>query len=190
MIKKYGVDCNWKRSDVRKKLSENSAFKRKDIQKKIQNTLKEKYKTEEHPFKRQDVKEKIAKTNIESIGVKTPLLLEENKKKAREAFKKKYGVNSNFVREEVRQKALKNSAFKNQEIQRRNAEKFKEKYGYSNPFSSPEIQEKIKKTNLERYGVEFIVEREDVREKNANTKYSTSKTSAPLSLAAPISFGV
>ena len=175
MIKKYGVDCNWKRSDVRKKSSENSVFKRKEIQEKIQNTLKEKYKTEEHPFKRQDVKEKIEKTNIESIGVKTPLLLEENKKKAREAFKKKYGVNSNFVRKEVRQKALKNSACKNPEIQRRNAEKFKEKYGYSNPFSSPEIQEKIRKTNLERYGVEFIVEREDVREKNANTKYSTSK---------------
>jgi hypothetical protein len=40
-----------------------------------------------------------------------------------------------------------------------------EKYGVENPFQNESIKDKIKKSNLEKYGVEYLCQTKDIKDK-------------------------
>ena len=75
-------------------------------------------------------------------------------KRAQETCLRKYGVNTPFKSEEVKDKIKKTNL---------------EKYGAENVLSSKVVQEKIKKTNLERYGVENVSLSKEIRDKANKT---------------------
>lgn len=78
---------------------------------------------------------------------------------------KKYGV-EHHMHLETYKKYGDDNIFSNKDyIQQR----FKEKYGVSNPSNVNEILEKTKKTNLERYGVEWNIVSEKSQEKQKKT---------------------
>ncbi len=76
------------------------------------------------------------------------------KHKIEETSMEKYGVNSVFKLDEVKQK-----------IENTNLER----YGFKNPFSSDDIKRQIEVTNIKRYGVSSPLQSEDIKNKMADT---------------------
>lgn len=74
--------------------------------------------------------------------------------KAHESLMKKYGVNSIWEIDEIREKRDKTNI---------------EKYGCKNPFGNDDIKQKIKQYNLDNYGVEYSMQRPDVVKKSQET---------------------
>ena len=103
------------------------------VQQKIKETLKAKYgENISNPGQIPSVKEKVKKTFIERYG-NYYWASEEGKKKIKESYKKKYGVEWYTQTEEHHKKAK---------------ETWKERYGVDEPFRSDEIKEKIYQTRL------------------------------------------
>ena len=71
-----------------------------------------------------------------------------------ETAQDKYGVNSVFQLDEVKERI---------------AETNLEKYGATNPFGSQLIQDRIRKTNIERYGVAKPLQNKDILQKVSDT---------------------
>lgn len=71
-----------------------------------------------------------------------------------ETAKNKYGVNSVFQIDEVKEKIAQTNL---------------EKYGSSNPFGSKSIQETIRRTNIERYGVASPLQNKQILQKVSDT---------------------
>jgi hypothetical protein len=95
---KFGVENAAKNNDVRNKIRNTfeekyggHPLKTKEVQDKLKQTCLERYGVD-NASKNKDVIDKIAKTNMDRYGVKTNLLLDENKEKAKLAMMKKYGV--------------------------------------------------------------------------------------------------
>ena len=77
------------------------------------------------------------------------------KVKRKNNFIKKYGVENNFQRHEIKQK-VKDTNLK--------------RYGVDNPFQSEVVKQKIKNTNLERYGVENPNQNKEICDKGLKTR--------------------
>lgn len=100
-----------------------------------------------------------SRKNIEKDACRKP---ECTGKKAQEALKAKYGVDSIWDVEEI--------------VAKRKATNL-QKYGSENPFGSKEIIEKIKQNNLKNYGVASSMQRPEVLQKSRETcmqKYGVS----------------
>lgn len=76
------------------------------------------------------------------------------KYKIQEVAERKYGVNSVFKLDDIREKIANTNL---------------EKYGAKNPFSSEIIKERIVKTNIERYGVPVPTKNKEIMEKIKST---------------------
>lgn len=76
------------------------------------------------------------------------------KLKIQETVLEKYGVNSVFELDSIKEKIINTNL---------------EKYGVENPFSSDEIKEKIYKTNIKRYGFKSPQKNNDIKLKTRNT---------------------
>ena len=101
------------------------------------------------------------KNYLEKYGVESPFQLESVKEKIKISNKEKYGVEyamqSNIIREKSKKTCL-------------------EKYGVDHINKSPTIREKTKNTCLEKYGVEYSLQSEEVKAKGVDTslrKYGT-----------------
>ena len=95
-------------------------------------------------------KESVKKHCLEKYGVESTNQLESVKKKQRETHMKRYGVPSPLSLYENRNKKAISQ-------------------GYTNTFQIPEIKDKIKQQNIEKYGVEYVLQRPDIKEKVAKT---------------------
>lgn len=76
---------------------------------------------------------KIEEVNLKKYGVKTNLVLEENKEKTKKTVREKYGVDN---------------VMQNPEILERQHQSLFEHYGVTTPIHNPEIKEKIIKTTI------------------------------------------
>lgn len=75
-------------------------------------------------------------------------------KKSKEGLITKYGVETPFALEEIREKTK---------------QTFLNRYGVDNPFEIKEVKEKIKETNLEKYGAEFYTQTDEYKIKSKQT---------------------
>lgn len=80
---------------------------------------------------------KIEEVNLLKYGVKTNLVLQENKEKTKQTILKKYGVLNVMQNEKIRKKQQQ-ALFK--------------KYGVTTPILNPQIREKIVNTYIKKYG--------------------------------------
>ena len=83
---------------------------------------------------------KIEEVNLLKYGVKTNLILTENKEKSKETIKKKYKVNN---------------VMQNIDIKKRQQQSLIEHYGVSTPILNPDIKKKISETKIKKYGYEY-----------------------------------
>jgi hypothetical protein len=116
-----------------------------EIQEKSKQTLLDNYGVDS-PAKNEEILNRMKDTNIKKYGVEFPLqsdVIKENTKLTNlERYGYEYGLQSPIIKEKSKQTCL-------------------EVYGVDHPSKDPEIKERIfntfKKTNLEKYGVEFHV---------------------------------
>ncbi len=101
-------------------------------------------------------------------GVNSPFALDEIKQKTIETNIKKFGVNHPLQLEEFQQKR-KNTCIKN--------------LGVDSPIKNIKIKEKIKNTMLERYGVEYAIQNEEICNiiQNKRMKKMSENNSVPKS---------
>jgi hypothetical protein len=100
-----------------------------------------------------------------------------NKKRAKETFLKKYGVDNPQKCESVKNKTKEtclekygvDNPSKNESIIKKIKETFKEKYKHENCFQNEEIKEKIKNKLIEKYGVEHPMYLKETKEKIKQT---------------------
>jgi hypothetical protein len=106
MFKKYGVDHNFKRKEVRQLAKKNITsypFEDKKIQDKIKKGNIKKYGVE-NQFQREDIKRKIKEFNLENYGVAYYSQSKEYREKYKETIKKKYGCDHYSKTEEFKTK--------------------------------------------------------------------------------------
>lgn len=151
-IKKYGVDSYAKTNEFKKlmvdKFGHVSPFALDIIQKKTKETLHKKYGVE-HNFKIEGIQKQIENTFVEKYGTKRSSQNNKIKQKIIDTNNKKYGGNSPMCNIEIQKKA-KETHLSNYDF-----------YGLSNP----EILVKYKKTMLERYGYENVLQNPEIFDK-------------------------
>lgn len=92
-----------------------------------------------------------AKTCVERYGVAQPMMTEENRLKASESVKNKYGVNNVFQSDVIKNKIVQTNL---------------EHYGVENPMQNADIRNKAQQTNIEKYGVSCSMQNENVKAKH------------------------
>ena len=127
---------------------------------KIQQTCLDRYDSK-NVYASEYGKQKCRETWLENLGVENPFQSEEVKDKIKQTNLKRYGVEYNSQSKEVKKK-IKDTK--------------EERYGNSNYNNI----KKARKTNLEKYGVDCILKREDVvklknSEENKRKQYNTKK---------------
>lgn len=133
----------------------------------------------ESNWKRKEVQEKAHETIKESLlrkyGVDNPAKIEHVKQKIKETNLKKYGHSTILQTDEVKNKSQ--ASRNTEEAKKKMSEHSKLREAYVKGVEaaqSLESIEKRKKTNLERYGVEYALQSKEVREKikqTTDTKY-------------------
>jgi hypothetical protein len=194
--------CSSKCSNIKKKktnLEKNGtewASQSEEIKEKIKKTNLEKYgtlngisdaKKEEikktnilkygvsHPQQLDEIKEKIKKTNLEKYGVEYVFQSDKIKEKIKKTNLEKYGVDNPMKSDIFKLKSEQEKEKKYNDKYYNNREKYKEtsynKWGkiYT---QTDEYKQKTKKTNLEKYGVEYIFKSDEIRKKIKESKLS------------------
>lgn len=141
MLKKYGVTNVWQRADIREKAIKNACSI--------------------------EAKNKRKQTNIDRLGVEYPMQSKEVLAKSKKSMLDKYGVDSNFKRIEVIEKAI--AARNTEEVREKVKRTNLERYGTENPAQSEIIKEKMRNTNIQRLGVPYPVSNSDVFNKQIKT---------------------
>lgn len=109
----------------------------------------------------------------------------QNSEKAKETWKKKYGVENvaqlDSVKEKKKQTSLKHYGvvhpWLDEEVQRKRQETIKRSHGSIYATQDPDVMKKIEKTNLERYGAKAPAQNNKVKRKMKSTmtkKYGVS----------------
>lgn len=91
-------------------------------------------------------------TMLKKYGVEYPLQSKEVREKIKETCLNKYGANSILGNEEFRKKYEINTNFKKLDVKRKMVRTSIEKYRVCHPQQNPFIKMKIKKTKMEKYG--------------------------------------
>ena len=131
-----------------------------DTRNKIQQTCLDRYDSK-NVYASEYGKQKCRETWLENLGVENPFQSEEVKGKIKQTNLERYNSEYSFQSKEIKDK-IKNTK--------------EERYGNSNYNNI----EKARKTNLEKYGVDCILKREDVvklknSEENKKKQYNTKK---------------
>lgn len=137
---------------------------------KIQQTCLDRYDSK-NVYASEYGKQKCRETWLENLGVENPFQSEEVKEKIKQTNLDRYGVEHNSQVEEVKDKIKKTK---------------EERYGDSNYNNT----EKARKTNLEKYGVDCVLKRDDiVKLKNSEEikkkQYNTKKKNNSFNSSKP-----
>jgi csr/mutH/archaeal HJR family nuclease len=132
----------------------------------------------------EETKSKIQQTCLDRYDSKNVYASEYGKQKCRETWLENLGVENPFQSEEVKEKIKQTNlerynseySFQSKEIKDKIKNTKEERYGNSNYNNT----EKARKTNLEKYGVDCVLKREDVvklknSEENKKKQYNTKK---------------
>lgn len=137
MLDKYGVENPSQVKEFRSKAVAGIKEKQDVIQSKRRKTMVERYGVE-YPMQSKDFKEKIAETNRERYGYSNPSQNIEIRKKISERLK-------------------------DPEVQAHYLERAMRHYRVKQPSMTLEVQEKMKATSLERYGVEYPIQNDEIK---------------------------
>lgn len=137
---------------------------------KIQQTCLDRYDSK-NVYASEYGKQKCRETWLENLGVENPFQSEEVKEKIKQTNLDRYGVEHNSQVEEVKDKIKKTK---------------EERYGDSNYNNT----EKARKTNLEKYGVDCVLKRDDVvklknSEEIKKKQYNTKKKNNSFNSSKP-----
>ena len=145
----------------RKYCSKSCMRKSSVVQEKIKNTCIERYGGV--GLASNKIKEKVKNTNIEKYGVENPFMTKETKQKARseeatlkykQTMFERYGVESPAQLDKNKQKMIQATHTKEVNDKRKSS---------------------VKKSNLDKYGVEYIFQREDVIQSIKDSKFNRQK---------------
>lgn len=111
---------------------------------------------------KQDViQSKRRKTMVERYGVEYPMQSEELKEKIAETNRDRYGYSNPSQNIEIRKKI--SERLKDPEVQAHYLERAMRHYRVKRPSMTLEVQEKMKATSLERYGVEYPIQNDEIK---------------------------
>lgn len=125
---------------------------------------------------KEEITKKARRAMVDKYGVSSPLQIKEFKEKAENTTLKRFGVRNVMYSDQFRS-SLKNSTIA------KNIKTLKEKEVNENNHhhtSSPEFKEKLKRSLIEKYGVDNVFKIKEVQEKMKNTmleKYGESHPS-------------
>jgi len=100
---------------------------------------------------------------------------------------KKYGVESQFQRQEIKDKSKQTNITKlgvdhpmrSEVIRSKVINTCLEKYGYETPLQNEEIKKKICSTNIIRYGVPYVSQNTEIMEKQSKNAYKLKEYNLP-----------
>ncbi len=149
-----------------------SPFQNKETREKIKQIIKDKYGVDniaQHDEIKKKIKETVVKNNG-GMGAASDSIRE----KMKQTCLKKYGVEHNFQMESCQINSHSEAAKQKQK------ETNLKRYGCVCSVNNKEIQQNIRKNNLEKYGVEWMSQREDLiliknETKRKNHTFNTSK---------------
>ncbi len=139
---------------INKYCSPNCSSKDERIKNKIKETFMKKYGTESL-FESDIIRKKIEKTNIKKFGCKRPFQSEKIRNKAKKTCIKNNGVDYPFKSKKIQDKIDHKSEEKLKKTQKAIKKTMFAKHGVLNVFQLEEVKNKIKKTCMEKYGVEY-----------------------------------
>lgn len=139
MLKKYGVTHYTQVPEFREKARKTRAEHREETSAKARATMLAHYGVE-YAMQSKELQQKAAATNFERYGVANPAQNAEIRKKISEA------TSSEAYQEKYRQTSLSH-------------------YGVARPAQSAEVQNKMKATCLEKYGVEYVSQHDEVKQR-------------------------
>lgn len=172
----YCNQCN----DIKRKITNqeiygtNNVFQSEKIKEKRKKTMVEKY-GDEHALNVDIFKEKMKNTNRERFGTDYASQNEDIKKKIENTFMINYGVKTSLLDAETIEKIKKTNlnlyGVENVfELESFRKDNLIERYGVEYPVQSEIIKERIRQTCLERYGVCNAMENEEIINKMIRTK--------------------
>ena len=175
---KYGVESPNSSDIVKEKLKNNNIkkygvgnpFELSEIKDKIKKTKLEKYDDSFY-----NNREKSKQTCLEKYGVENTLQNENIKQKSKQTCLEKYGVDSYMKTEKFRKKSIKFFNENENEIAEKRKNTNLLKYGVENVFADYNTQQKIKQTLLEKYGVEYPIQNEDIFLKTQKSRFKIEK---------------
>ena len=158
-LERYGGPSPMSDIDVRHQAQETlkknygvtNAMESEEIRERLKRTFNYRYGS--HPLSTDTVRNKAKKTILDRYGVTNAMKSEEIKLKLRRTFYKKYGVNSPFESNEIVDK--KNKTFNS--------------IYNGHPWANLDVQDKIKKTILDRYGVDNVMMSKVIRSRYIDT---------------------
>lgn len=176
---KYDVDNTFQAEEFKKKAKETSInrygadhFLKTDSGKeKLKSSVNRKYGVY-NVFQSEEIKTKIQDTNIDRYGVSNPQQNKEIREKTEQTNLNKYGSITVLTLSENKNKA-KESKYNSQRHLFTDTDHYREEI-------IPEMLRKMKQTNLEKYGVEHVMQNKQILEKVWDTKkrngsFKTSK---------------
>jgi very-short-patch-repair endonuclease len=133
----------------------------------------------DNPLKNEKIKEKVRNTMKKKYNEEYPILVKEFKDKMKKTIMEKYGVNHPLKSDEIKLK-VKNK-WKNKTKNEKIILKNKKIKSWSNlsDKKKKEIDDKRKKTNLEKYGNEYVIQNKEIKNKIKNilkNKYNVENT--------------
>ena len=177
-LEKYGVDCPMKTNKVKNTLKQNNilkygvenVFQSEKIKEKIKETNLIKY---GKPF--YNNRKKSKKTCIKKYGVGNPLQNKKIKEKVKKTCLEKYGVMSYMNTKMFRKASIDYINMNKYKMCKNRKDTTNKKYGVENVFELEHIKEKIKKTCLEKYGVEYPAQNEFIFLKTQKSRFKIKK---------------
>jgi hypothetical protein len=196
-IEIYGCKNAGQNEEVKEKMKQTNLKKygveyvctNKDIQGKIRDGNLKNYQNPETRDKRIN---KWQNTNIERLGVKTPLQNQAIKEKMQQTNLERYGNKSPLSNPEIKEKINQTNLERYGSIYPLNNPKIIEKrnntnierFGHTNALDNDEIKEKAKETNRERYGCDYASQNLDIKNRVKETNMKNYGTEYPMQNAA------
>lgn len=146
--------------------------KTKDFKERVKKTSLEKYGVE-NVMKSKDFFEKQKESLLESYGVDSPLKSREIKERQIKTTRERFGVDSVLSLPHVRNSAAQSA--QSIEAKHKRLQTMNEKYGCNYPLQNENIKQKMQNTNLERYGVKSKFLIPDFQTKIFNEKVKSGK---------------
>jgi len=133
----------------------------------------------DNPLKNENIRNKMKNTMIEKYGVEHPMLSNDIKEKFKTTMIEKYGVEHPMLSDIIKEKSL--NTWNNRTFDEKEKTRNKKISSWNNISKDEknEINNKRKNTNLEKYGVEFIINHKETIMKIKKTlkdKYNVDKS--------------
>lgn len=172
ICKKCGVNIGLEKRKITniERYGDENPNTNEDIKEKRKRTTLERYGVE-HTSQSNEIKNKIKNTNLKKYGTEYPSKNKEIQEKIKNTSLERYGKTSYLATEECQQKAKTHISENKEKILKKKQVTSLKNYNEIHPMKNKEFKEKIKKTNMEKYGVDWFFQTENFNEKYVYQTY-------------------